>query len=1368
MLRFFCVVNGAFRARPRVWRPVAGTRRSAGHLSGVRRRVVGIVIALLAAACGGIPSTAAFSLIQVPAMRVLRPVPLGSAMTPAIATQPALQPGAAAGQQESAAPAGLGAADSPEAVDDRNSLLAGMDEQARPSVEARLEQLWQIPLNRAPSALLDRWGLEQLQKLGFDDPLEKAVDLPPAPPLEDLMDDARFADFVAGLQRRVTLGDWAGVGEMTGFLDLSLRRRLFRRILQALAEPPGIGPEVQALIAARGLEIEPSGLEKHYLTPVELLELMRLSPDRPLRNEDLTAVGLLARQMLESGSSLESLLSVIRGEIQVGPAFRTVDGGGAARLLYHANQLDATGEFLPDFSAAAAARDFSTMNFLCEQQLAVYAKEGRAAILDRVWEQNLQIVAGEEVPEKELQAALARAVSLSPKIRAEQGHRWLADSFVASPERGVRILRAIGNSVSQAMLVEGHNPASRLELLKLQRDAVKALLESGPAADGNWQQPLELLALGWLREAEFTFRFDTSKSYGPSMRRDSFGNIYYADDDSGTDPDRMPGGRRTRAAVTTGEMLEVRPDEEWLAFVSPALRPRFDLVFARLFLKVSEDEQALPFIERVATTHPQLGASLADEFLQIWTQNHDPNAARNRGNSYIYMYGFEQRAESIPLTRSKQQRNLERLAGLIPRLNAVSGGKHSQELVASAFLACHSHAEVYRIADIERVFGQFEQIRPEVIGTLTQRMRGNLATVWREVETQKAAKTRRNQSELIAEVLRGYDVAGTVAERGLELHPGNWSLLLSRATLLHDRLNYESGLARTTEYARKQAEAMEAFQAAANAYAAAVVGMEKKEYSTEVFERWYYAALGACELGLVDAPHRTDQHQIPRIRAAILQLPPECREWHLSRFANLMFSRLGSCKPAVKQRYLAAGFGIVGDHPQAREARAVFDYYSDLVTEIRLSAVIDGAVQVGREPFGVFINLEHTAEIEREAGGFAKYLQNQNSGNGFFYNYGRPLEDYRDRFEEHVRETLRDRFDVLSVTFQVPEVQSREGAKEGWRVTPYAYLLLKAQGEQVDSLPPLRLDLDFLDTSGYAVLPVESAPTLLDATRTAAEPRPWSDLQVTQILDERQAAAGKLILEIRATARGLVPGFAQVFGSPGFGSFALQGGIPDDGVTVDKFDESADTNVVNSQRSWVLTLVATGNGGVAKDREFRFPEPLLETGAVVWQRYQDADLKPASQVVALQDRYSAPVLSGWWKLVLGSVGGLAILLMGLIGWRWIRTRPPKETWQLPDNLSPFALIGMLQELRASGGLSAARGDELSNTISRLERWYFSGSNGSSDLQAEPELERIAQNWLDRRALAGLVRPAGRSAVGTGGKGAGVGGQVGNGSVPGPR
>ncbi len=164
----------------------------------------------------------------------------------------------------------------------------------------------------------------------------------------------------------------------------------------------------------------------------------------------------------------------------------------------------------------------------------------------------------------------------------------------------------------------------------------------------------------------------------------------------------------------------------------------------------------------------------------------------------------------------------------------------------------------------------------------------------------------------------------------------------------------------------------------------------RSDETTEVFDYWYCAGLGACDPQHITEETLSDPRQPKLIRAAIARSPARPGERHMSKFANSLFTRLSQVKPSIKFRYLKAGIEIVGDHPQAYDARKVFDYYKDLVTEIKLEAKVDGSDVVGHEqPFGLFVNLRHTREIERESGGFGRYLQNQNNS-GYYLLQLRP------------------------------------------------------------------------------------------------------------------------------------------------------------------------------------------------------------------------------------------------------------------------------------------------------------------------------------------------------------------------------------------
>jgi hypothetical protein len=774
--------------------------------------------------------------------------------------------------------------------------------------------------------------------------------------------------------------------------------------------------------------------------------------------------------------------------------------------------------------------------------------------------------------------------------------------------------------------------------------------------------------------------------------------------------------------ISVVDVLKAGPDDTWLDGVRDDLRPKLAMLLCQLHLKADEERKAFPLIERLAGTHKDKARDLTNEFLRVWTRNHDPNAARGYTNPYMFMYGFEQRANGIPLTRSRQERNLDDLAGWVARMKKLDVGDPDEELLAKAFTSCHSTAEVYRMEAIEKVFGPLAALKPRTLSGLAQKMRENLAGVWRQPEEQKSKKTNRKTKDIQAEVLRGYGVAQEVINRALKQFPDEWSLTLARAALLHDEVTFHQELGKSTTFAPKRNKAYAEFQKAAELYRTKVRNLTDEEQSAKVYEQWFYASLGACDLGHITEEKLPDLKQPALIRKAILALPGLASEKHLARFANTLFTRLSSVKPAVKYRYLQGGLAIVGDHEQAAEAVKVFDYYRDLVREIKLEAVLDGSDLVGhKRPFGVLVRLRHTREIERESGGFGRYLQNQNTSTRFSWNYGRPTADYRDRFQSAASEALKEHFEVLSVTFETDKVHSRADPEYGWRITPYAYLLLKARGPQVDKLPPLRIDLDFLDTSGYVVLPIESPAVALDARPEHGEPRPARKLHVTQTLDERQADQEKLILEVKVTALGLVPEFDGILTLAPDGFDIVK--TDDQGVSVAKFEPESDPLAVGSERTWLVALKARPDQG--RPDRFQFGKAKASDTEMAYRRYEDADLKTVGPEIVLEERYGN-VNTRWMWWAAGA--GLLALVSGFVVVRRLR-RPRTGTdgrWKLPEPLTPFTVIGLLERMRHEGRLNDAQRSDLGHSIHVLERHYFA-AEGNGD--GYTDLRTVAENWI---------------------------------------
>ncbi len=1195
-------------------------------------------------------------------------------------------------------------------------------ETVAPEIDQRVQMLLQIPLNRVPSQLFEAWRAQ----LGIapDTSETLAADgLPPAPLESCLASNERFQLFLKEFQQDFALGYWDRLEKKILLLPKQYHVPVFDKLFMTLALPAGSDPETQARMQQQSQGVDPRVLENQAFVLGDVFEILQRYPQKPLPDSVLAQVGGICQAYIAKGFDKAGLSDQLKALMAEQTEPRWLSERQAAKILAAAQQLEMMGDFLPSVEQCKTDRDYEALNLHAAIALAVYEREKKSTQLENVWLLTQSVLAGEQVPTAQQDEALKRAVMLAGKVRAELGQAWLQQSFGEQFKKGLTILATVAQDASQSMLAKALDPTSRLDKLKLQNDAVSALIKFNPEIAEENSLFLAWIADNWLRESRITYTDDESNALSPSMRRDMYGNMFYYNpyDDQGYYQYRY--GYRQVQPIKIGELLEIKPADQWLDLLPTDFRAQLEISLAKLYLKVEEDDLCFPYIERIAKSNREAAKGLVHEYLRVWTKNHDPNAeSQRRNNYYMYMYGFESRAESIPLTRSKQQRNLKELSQLIPRLSALNVGDIDQELITNAFLTCHSFAEVYRIGDIESILGPLLKIKPQTISTLAQRMRSNLAGVWREMETQKQAKTKRNKADLEAEVLQGYQLASEVVDKSLTHHPGDWSLLLVQATLKHDENNYRSDLKNRADYSANRKLAFDLFQRAAQAYVAKVPELEEQEYRTDAFEHWMYAALGASDLGLITEKHQTELSQPPLIRAAMEQLPPEAAAWHMQRFANLLFDRTSAVQPHSKYRYLKAGFEIVGDHPHARQAKAVFEYYQDLVTEIQLEMLVDGTSQVGTKPFGVFVNLRHTKEIERESGGFGKYLQNQNQGRSFYYNYGRPLEDYRDKFEEYVRQVMNENFEVLSVTFQVPEVKSRPTADSGWRTTPYAYLLLKSRGAQVDKVPPVKVDFDFLDTTGYSILPVES-PALAIASGGEPAPRPARDVQVTQILDERQQDEGKLVIEIKAVANGLVPEYDHLFGSWKPETFEIS--VEDQGVSVARFNPDAEDNVVSSERTWLVTLTAKPGTNEAP-QQFSFPQPDYPVNEVVYQRYRDADLEPVTHIVALAGKYIEPDYTRFWW----SAAGIGLCAFGMISlaiaWSLGRSTKPKHVTEYPEQWTPFAALAVMERLRDEAILDAKQQQKLADDIQQLEVYYFRNQRTAG---APPDVDRLVQPWL---------------------------------------
>ena len=1198
--------------------------------------------------------------------------------------------------------------------------------------------------------------------------------------------DAEVKEAVDAFVRNVTLGNWPEVRKVLMSLDKDEADKVYAHLLKSLASAPkapnagnprgrkqpakphmtpidilklsNLSPkDIQVAIgsddaadtqatksSANGAAIPdavkkqmagnivlPPGVSIDQLPPEALAALasksggaVPASAAKPAATAKLNHIAALARLMKNSkaaGHDFDYFVErVVAGSRHFGGQ-DAVKKLSAADLFMKAGMIDNVEQFLPLLDAEETKADLAALKIWSQLALAKHNEKQVAEWQEKAWKINQWIVGIEDIKKADRDMALTNLITLSSKVDKEVGVAWMNESFTETPERGMTILTNLGTqSADMALKAAQVSEKSRLDLLKLQNEAVEKLIKISPDKASSWKQALTLLAQNWLTEAATTLKYSKKNSGRDYMNIDMYGNYYWVNSQQ---RQQMYGGSQQPRPIKLNEILEVAPSQAWQDLIDDSLHTNLRRTKANLHLRANEEDKAFPYIEQIATSHASMARDLVHEFLRIWTQNHDPNSSKRQRNPYIYSYGFDRKAEAIPLTRSKQERNLEELTGWVERIRKLPIEDVDESLLANAFTTCHSSAEVFKINRFRDVFGELGDLKPDTIAAICEKMRANLSTNWRDIRNQEAKQTNRREPEVQQEVLAGYLTGLQLCEEALASSPDSWKLHLAKATLMYDHNAYAQTVQKSSEFSDRRDAAFEQFQIAAQKYADVVSTLEKKDQSTNVFDLWFYAGLGACDLGKISDKTVPDLKQYALIKNAIESLPTSLADSHMAKFANNLFTRMSPIKPEIKFRYLRGGFEIVGEHPRAWEASNLYDYYRDLVSEIKFTVEIDGDDRVGSEqPFGVYVNILHTTEIERESGGFGKYVQNQNTMM-YAFNYGRPTENYRDKFSDSVNVALGEHFEVLNVTFQKADsMKSRPAAQQGWRVSPYAYVLLKPKGPEVDRIAPLKLDLDFLDTSGYVVIPIESPALVVDCSVEKATQRPIADLEMTQTLDERQAGEGKLIVEISASGKGLVPDLDQIIDLERE-DFEIVS-VDDQGVLPNAFDEDASEIQILSDRSWTVEYRAKQSEAAID--EFAFSEPAIDGASSKFQRYEDADLVQVSRTIELEKNYE--VFS--WSFLYWLIPMFVMGLLGLTALIYFIGRPTVEVAQrfnMPEDVNPFTVLTLLKDIKARNGISDEKGRELQKSINRIEEFYF----GEAAEQQPDDLNDIARSWINQ-------------------------------------
>ena len=1156
----------------------------------------------------------------------------------------------------------------------------------------------------AAPAALDAKTLQQYEKLlnhKFSRDLNEVFGA-----LEKIAKDDARTPVDVRFQQAFRLGDWPRVRAELRLLPPDLARRIYDKMLNDLLE--------RRLVALR--------LD-------DALALVDAVPG-DLTDDEVRKVGQLLSNVLAPGDAFWLAERLAKGTEQLGgndPAKRL----RTARMLIAGGFKELAKSYLPDAAQLAQIQD---ENVKAEFQAFVSAEEATDAQqrdqVQRIWDENIRLLSRDRVNDWERTkagAALARIMmqvppsTLGPSFRA-----FLKDH----PESAVSMVSGLLRKVQNE---SRGDPAVRVDNLRAQATLANLLVEQVDVTQKPWDQYVQIMAETWITEAEAAF---AQRNNGGARQRGAKGSTLSGED-----------------------LLTFAPTGKWVAALGPEVRDRFDAALSQAILVNADFDAASERIVELSKRNRPAALSLAEDFITAWAQAHNPQVPEELRKKY----GLPEETR-IPVTPVMMERNIDSLARMMGLFRQAGIAPRDYNRVVTAFDLAYSNAEAYRETHLEKVFGPVPQLSEQVFFLIAQRMQSNLSDRWRKPETQKNSLTRRTDVQTYEMVSAGYAQTLRMVDQWLAGRTDSSRALAFAGGLLCEWGDYEffqeiapmDTQKRLLAYKERNLQSQEYFQRAVDAYGREVLRKNPADYSIDIHLAWFNTLLGIGPNGNLNLGKTMNRAALGRIRTSLQSLPGKAAATHLSMLAKVLNARLADERDPLhedlKYRYLASALVVTKDDPFTLGLQKKVAYFDELLSEIRLQTRIDGPNTVGvDQEFGIVVSVLHTEAMGRVAR-FSQYLSNESPAaqggqpkakarRSLTPRKGKDSAGARDDFEIALTEALAPFFDVRSVTFSAPDVKPRPSARPGWEETTLAYILVKAKDASVDKVPPVSLELKFLDLSGPVTIPASSAETLLKVQPGLVAPRPAQKVEVLQTLDTRQFAInGSLSLEIKATAQGLVPELDLLLDLEPLRKVAdIRQVSPHEGLLIRELSTWGDQVGPRSERLWSITLDADKIRAKDQATEVPFPPVRSKDVAAVWQTYEDQDLKVLPKPSVLLDRVKTAPGAGLvaaaedapvWAYVLG---GLVLLVGGL----FLALRPkgppaPKplrarDVFKLPASLDGFAVVALLRRMGASPlmALTAPQKQELAADLERVQSACF----GATAAMSEADLKSVAEKWL---------------------------------------
>ena len=1100
------------------------------------------------------------------------------------------------------------------------------------------------------------------------------------------------------------LGDWAQVRAELASLPPELGRGIYDKILTDLAERPKNGVRIEDVFALADA------------APGELSDL------------ELRKIGQMLGQVVSPNESFWIADRLSRGTEKLGgkdPARRLAAG----RVLLAGGFRDLAKAYLPDGADLDKVADeglrLEIAAFLAAEQATELAQRDQ---ISRIWNDNVAILRSEKkINDWEKTKAAGEMLRVLTQVSPAVLSGTFAELMKAQPEAALKIVGGLSRKIQNESQAAA---AQRIDNLRAQTVLANLIAENPDAGDGPWKQILTLMAESWMAEVEQSF---SRQSGGPRRGGNS---------------------RNSSSEIDPEEMLLLAPAGKWVAALPADLRDRFDASLARAIIVSANFEMAADRIVELARRRPAAGVALAEDFLIAWGQAHNPQLPQE----LRARYGLPEDAR-IPITPVMMERNIESLARMMEVFRKAGVAPRDESKVVNAFDLAYSNAEAYRDSHIERVFGPTAKMDERVFFLLAQKMHSNLGDRWRRADIQRGSLTRRNEAQTYVMAEAGYTSLLKMIDEWQAGRPDAYKALLLGAVVLNDWSDFESfqDLAplepakRLVAAKERTLQSQDYFQRAAAAYGRQVVRLQANELSIDPYLSWFNAVLGIGSTGQVNLGRPMNRAALGHIRAAILALPGKLAPTHMGQLAKTLNNRLNDTNNPLhedlKYRYLASTLVVTKDDPFSLGLKKRSDYLDELLSEIRVETRVDGPNTVGvSQEFGIILSVVHTEAMGRVAR-FGQYLSNDaiaiaaaSKRRGPQVAKGSEPQGPRDEFEKKLTEGLTPFFDIRSITFAAPDVKSRPTARPGWEETTLAYILVRAKDASVDKIPPVQMELRFIDLSGPVTIPATSAETLLKVASGKPTPRPADKVEVTQTLDTRSFAInGSLSLEVAATASGLVPELDDLLDLAPLAAVAKVRQVTAiDPLMVKELNTWGEKVAPRTERRWSITVDGDAIRAADKATDVPFPTVKAANTTTVWRTYQDIDPVVLSKASVLLDRvkvaqgagYVPPVAEDYSTyLYIGLAAVTAFVVWLTLRKRDTGPRPPRarDVFKLPATVDGFSVVALLRKLGTSPlvKFTAAQNAELQQDIERVQTGCFGGTTTLSTA----DLKTVAEKWL---------------------------------------